>query len=176
MQVCSAVFCPDNSNLLALGTASCQAQVYDVRRTTAPLAAVRAPRAVSYVRIVGSRLYASVVNSTVQMYDLAALSDGLTPAPIAEFKGHLNERNFVGLAVNQDGYVFSGSETNEVAMYHNSAPALLNSKALATADDTIGGDGPAPERPIVSCVTATRGGDVLVAAGTTGWVHVLQLV
>lgn len=174
--MCSAVFCPNNSNLLALGTASCQAQLYDIRRASAPLAAVRAPRAVSYVRIANKRLYASVVNSTVQMYNLSALADGLTPPPACEFKGHLNERNFVGLAVNSEGYVFSGSETNEVAMYHNSVPALLQTKALATADEAAPAEAQAPERPIVSCVTATQGGDVLVAAGTTGWVHVLRLV
>lgn len=33
------------------------------------------------------------------------------------FKGHTNEKNFVGLSVNSE-YIACGSETNEVFVYH----------------------------------------------------------
>ena len=33
------------------------------------------------------------------------------------FRGHTNEKNFVGLAVNSE-YIACGSETNEVFVYH----------------------------------------------------------
>jgi hypothetical protein len=178
VQVCCAAFCPTNCNVLALGTAACQMRVYDIRRLDAPLAAITAPRAVSYVRIVGPHIFASVVNSTVQMHDLSALMNG-KPAPVVrEFKGHVNERNFVGLAVNAAGYVFSGSETNEVAMYHASVPAALAKRAIEGADASAAGmdGGGKAERPIVSCVAVGKAANVVVAGGTTGWVNVMRLV
>lgn len=36
---------------------------------------------------------------------------------VRTFKGHTNEKNFVGLTVNSD-YIACGSETNEVFVYH----------------------------------------------------------
>lgn len=36
---------------------------------------------------------------------------------VRTFRGHKNEKNFVGLSVN-NGYIACGSETNEVFVYH----------------------------------------------------------
>lgn len=36
---------------------------------------------------------------------------------VRTFKGHTNEKNFVGLTVNSE-YIACGSETNEVFVYH----------------------------------------------------------
>ena len=162
--------------MLALGTAACQTRLYDLRRLDAPLATATAARAVSYVRVIGGRIYSSIVNSSIQAHDFAAMCAGKATPPVREYKGHLNERNFVGLAVNAQGYLFSGSETNEVAVYHESAPAPLMKRAIDGADDVAGADGKGEERPIVSCVTAGKSGDVLVAGGTTGWVNVMRLI
>lgn len=39
---------------------------------------------------------------------------------VRTFKGHTNEKNFVGLTVNGE-YIACGSETNEVFVYHKVA-------------------------------------------------------
>lgn len=43
---------------------------------------------------------------------------------VRTFKGHINEKNFVGLTVN-DEYIACGSETNDVFVYHKVSQCLL---------------------------------------------------
>lgn len=43
---------------------------------------------------------------------------------IRTFRGHTNEKNFVGLTVNS-GYIACGSESNEVYVYHKVCNFLL---------------------------------------------------
>lgn len=46
-----------------------------------------------------------------------AISDIIFLLQARTFRGHTNEKNFVGLTVNND-YIACGSETNEVVVYH----------------------------------------------------------
>lgn len=174
MQACSAAFCPDNANLLAVGTAACETRLYDVRRLDAPLATAAASRAVSYVRFLGTHLVSSVVNSTLQLLDVRTLAAGEPGALTREFTGHTNLRHFVGLAVTAGGYLFTGSETNEVAMYHKSTPHVLGRAAIVAQEDAALG-GQSGEKPIVSCIAVGKSGEYVVAGGTTGWVNVMKL-
>lgn len=41
------------------------------------------------------------------------------------FRGHTNEKNFVGLTVNSE-YIACGSETNEVFVYHKVTTCILD--------------------------------------------------
>lgn len=64
-------------------------------------------KAVSYVRfLAGSEVVSASTDSTLRMWDARAL------APSRTFSGHTNEKNFVGLSVDQD-FIACGSETNE---------------------------------------------------------------
>jgi hypothetical protein len=176
LQVCCASFCPTNSNLLALGTAACQTRLYDMRRLNAPLGRALSTRAVSYVRFFRKHLFASIVNSSLHMYDVHALSTGASTPLVREFKGHLNERNFVGMAVSSEGYIFTGTEANEVVMYHESVPSVLIRQPVTGLDARASVVGKAVEKPMVSCVTVSKSGKYVVAGGAIGWVNVMQVV
>jgi WD40 repeat protein len=179
LQVCSAAFCPDDANLLAVGTAASVTRLYDVRRLDAPLGSAAAPRAVSYVRFMGKQLVAASVDSVLCMYDTAAVAGANSVgagavAPVREFRGHLNNRNFVGLATSPEGYMFTGSEANSVVMYHRSLPTPIAEAHVMTADEMGVGSASSPDA-IVSCVAVSQGLDFVVTGGTTGWVNVMKL-
>ncbi|KAI9096833.1 hypothetical protein K1719_025816 [Acacia pycnantha] len=48
-------------------------------------------------------------------------------------KGHTNEKNFVGLTVNND-YISCGSETNEVFVYHKEISKLVTCNRFGSLD------------------------------------------
>lgn len=174
LQVCSAVFCPTDANLLALGTSSF-ARLYDIRRLDSPLGSVTAPKAVSYVRFMGKHLIAASVDSVLCMYDTEQVANAAgvrSVQPVREFRGHLNTRNFVGLACSQEGYMFTGSENSSVVMYHRSVPAPVAEQPVVSCDAMGGGGGP---EATVSCVAATAALDYVVTGSTTGWVNVMKL-
>lgn len=50
-------------------------------------------------------------------YGLNRVIRGLNFSQLRTFRGHTNEKNFVGLTVNSE-YLACGSETNEVVAYH----------------------------------------------------------
>lgn len=178
--MCSAVFHPQNANLLALGTANAALKLYDVRRLDAPLGTASAPRAVSYVRFMGDHVVAAAVDSVICMYNTAAVARGAETGgglvePVREFRGHLNQRHFVGLACSPEGYIFTGSENNSVCMYHRSVPTALAEQPVLTQDAMGGGLIHGAERPIVNCLTVDKGLKYVVSGGTTGWVNVMRL-
>lgn len=174
------MFHPQNANLLALGTANAALKLYDVRRLDAPLGTASAPRAVSYVRFMGDHVVAAAVDSVICMYNTAAVAragsdGGAGVAPVQEFRGHLNQRHFVGLACSPEGYIFTGSENNSVCMYHRSVPSALAEQPVLTQDAMGGGMMVGAERPIVNCLTIDKGLNYVVSGGTTGWVNVMKL-
>ena len=64
-------------------------------------------KAVSYVRfIAGSEVVSASTDSTLRLWDVRSLG------ALRNFSGHTNEKNFVGLSVDQD-FIACGSETNE---------------------------------------------------------------
>ncbi|EFJ51420.1 hypothetical protein VOLCADRAFT_45534, partial [Volvox carteri f. nagariensis] len=124
--VCCVEFHPHHPHLLAVGSALHCAAVYDLRQPAAPLHTLLGHRrAVSYVRWLSNR-HELVTASTDNTLKLWSLSPPPPPAPSAQplvrtFCGHVNERNFVGLATDGD-YVACGSERHEVFVYHRSLP------------------------------------------------------
>ena len=67
-------------------------------------------KAVSYVRFLnGSELVSASTDSTLRLWDTK------TCTPVRTFSGHNNEKNFVGLSVDND-FIACGSETNEVGL------------------------------------------------------------
>lgn len=174
LQVCSASFCPTDANLLAVAS-GCFARLYDIRRLDTPLGSVTAPKAASYVRFMGKNLVAASVDSVLCMYDteeVARATEVNSVQPVREFRGHINARNFVGLACSQAGYIFTGSENNSVVMYHRSVSAPVAQQTVVNTDALGLSGGP---EAIVSCVAVTAAMDHVVAGGTTGWVNVMKL-
>ncbi|MEW5317990.1 MAG: hypothetical protein WDW38_009244 [Sanguina aurantia] len=125
--VCSVQFSPEASHLIALGAANHRVYLYDLRRTASPLMSVAGhERAVSYVRFMpGGQLASASTDSTLKLWDTklpAGTVGAVVPASVQTFRGHRNERNFVGLSASSDGYLACGSEDHNVFVYHRSLP------------------------------------------------------
>jgi len=172
MNVCTVAFSPVNANLLAFGTADCRTCVYDMRRTQHPIASVTGGRAVSYVRFMDRSLVSATIDSTIRLFDVDVLCAQST-APQRVFTGHTNARNFVGLACNRDGYIMTGSETNELMLYHRSLPAVLAVHCFAPRCVERGAGGAAGN--IVSCVCAAQKSPHVFAGSSDGVLKVLHM-
>ncbi|KAK8524306.1 hypothetical protein V6N13_015334 [Hibiscus sabdariffa] len=111
--VCSVKYNPGSSVHVAVSTADHQIHYYDLRNISKPLYVFGGhKKAVSYVKFLSNHELASAsTDSTLRLWDVKENS------LLRTFRGHKNERNFVGLTANSD-YIACGSETNEVFVYH----------------------------------------------------------
>ncbi|KFK31097.1 e3 ubiquitin-protein ligase cop1 [Arabis alpina] len=111
--ICCVKYNPGSSNYIAVGSADHHIHYYDLRNISQPLHVFSGhKKAVSYVKFLSNNELASAsTDSTLRLWDV---KDNL---PVRTFRGHTNEKNFVGLTVNSE-YLACGSETNEVYVYH----------------------------------------------------------
>lgn len=96
-----------------MGSADHHIHYYDLRNISQPLHTFSGHRkAVSYVKFVSdSELASASTDNTLRLWDVKE------NMPLRTFRGHTNEKNFVGLSVSNE-YLACGSETNEVFVYH----------------------------------------------------------
>lgn len=113
--VCCVKFNPSSSYHLAYGSADHCVHYYDLRNAKSPLALFRGHRkAVSYVKFLDSSTIVSAsTDSQLKMWDLQDKKGGC----VRSFQGHINEKNFVGLATDGD-YITCGSENNALFVYY----------------------------------------------------------
>ncbi|EXB77009.1 E3 ubiquitin-protein ligase COP1 [Morus notabilis] len=111
--ICSVKYNPGSSIYVAVGSADRHIHYYDLRNISQPLHVFSGHmKAVSYVKFLSNTELASAsTDSTLRLWDV---KDNL---PLCTYRGHTNEKNFVGLTVNSE-YISCGSETNEVFVYH----------------------------------------------------------
>nr|GEU63467.1 E3 ubiquitin-protein ligase COP1-like [Tanacetum cinerariifolium] len=111
--ICSVKYNPGSSFHVAVGSADHHIHYYDLRNISQPLHIFSGHRkAVSYVKFLSdSELASASTDSTLRLWDVKE------NMPLRTFRGHTNEKNFVGLTVNND-YIACGSETNEAFVYH----------------------------------------------------------
>ncbi|XP_076899781.1 WD repeat-containing protein RUP1-like [Bidens hawaiensis] len=112
--VCCVEFSPFGGALLAVGCADRKAYIYDVRKIVDPVAVFDGHRrTVSYARFLDDRtVMTSGTDGCLKMWDSE------NQRLIRTYKGHTNERRFVGLSVwRNQGLIGCGSETNEVFVY-----------------------------------------------------------
>ncbi|KAG5232018.1 hypothetical protein OIU76_005150 [Salix suchowensis] len=111
--ICCVKYNPGSSNHIAVGSADHHIHYYDLRNVSHPLYVFSGHRkAVSYVKFLSnSELASASTDSTLRLWDV---KENL---PVRTFRGHTNEKNFVGLSVSSE-YIACGSETNEVVVYH----------------------------------------------------------
>ncbi|KAL0290041.1 UNVERIFIED_CONTAM: E3 ubiquitin-protein ligase COP1 [Sesamum angustifolium] len=110
--ICSVKYNPSSSIHVAVGSADHHIHYYDLRKISQPLHIFSGHRkAVSYVKFLSnSELASASTDSTLRLWDVKA---NVQPRM---FRGHKNEKNFVGLTANSE-YIACGSETNEVFVY-----------------------------------------------------------
>ena len=115
--VCSVKFHPTNSNYLVFGSADHHLHYYDLRKLIHPVKIFTGhKKAVSYVKFLNSNeLISASTDCSLRLW----LTNGENDCKRV-FKGHTNEKNFVGLSVNCNSeFIGCGSETNQIFVYHS---------------------------------------------------------
>ncbi|KAJ0609382.1 putative transcription factor WD40-like family [Helianthus annuus] len=171
--VCCVQFSPYSAHLLCFGSANYQTYCYDLRNVSSPLCILTGhDRAVSYVKFLDSEtLVSASTDNTLKLWDLKKTANGCA----LTFRGHTNEKNFVGLSV-ADGYIACGSETNEVFAYYRSLPMPITSHKFGSLDPVSGKETDHGNNQFVSSVCWRQKSDMVVAANSSGCLKLLQMV
>ncbi|XVE51040.1 hypothetical protein DITRI_Ditri02bG0006500 [Diplodiscus trichospermus] len=165
--ICSVKYNPESSVHVAVGSADHHIHYYDLRNISQPLYVFGGhKKAVSYVKFLSNNELASAsTDSTLRLWDV---KENL---PLRTFRGHTNEKNFVGLSVNNE-YIACGSETNEVFVYHKaiSKPAAWHrfGSDMADADEDAGSF-------FISAVCWKSDSPTMLTANSQGTIKVLVL-
>ena len=160
--VCCAQYSPENAHCIAVGCVDQKVYIFDLRRLAEPVQILDSHRkAVSYVKYLNANEIASAsTDNTINVWNVN--TGELTCA----LKGHVNERNFVGLTAVGE-HVACGRETNEVFIYRKDLSSPIASIGFAR-------DANEPRGFISAC--AWRSDEsVLVAANSNGVVKVLRV-
>ncbi|XP_019055124.1 PREDICTED: protein SPA1-RELATED 4-like isoform X3 [Nelumbo nucifera] len=115
--VCCVQFPPDSARSLAIGSADHRIYCYDLRNAKVPLfTLIGHSKTVSSVKFIDSMtLVSASTDNTLKLWDLSTCTSHVLDSPLQTFTGHTNVKNFVGLSI-YDGYIATGSETNEWRM------------------------------------------------------------
>lgn len=166
--ICCVKYNPGSSFHVAVGSADHNIHYFDLRNPSTPLHIFRGHRkAVSYVKFLSTNELASAsTDSTLRLWDVKENIAART------FRGHTNEKNFVGLTVNNE-YIACGSETNEVFVYHKaiSKPAAWHRFGSPDLDET-------DEDSVsffISAVCWKSDSPTMLAANSQGTIKVLVL-
>ncbi|KAG0463988.1 hypothetical protein HPP92_020057 [Vanilla planifolia] len=174
--VCSVQFPPDSASALAIGSADHNVYYYDLRNIKLPLfTMVGHTKTVSYVKFVDPlALVSSSTDSSLKLWDLSESTSRVLDNPIQTFTGHTNVKNFVGLSIS-DGYIATGSETNEVFVYHKAFPMPAFSFKFGFVDPISGLEADDANQ-FISCVCWRGDSPTLVVANSSGCIKVLEMV
>lgn len=113
--VCCVKFNPKSSCHLAFGSADHCVHYYDLRSLKEPLCIFKGhKKAVSYVKFLNTHeIISAGTDGQLKLWDI-----NKPPYCLRSFVGgHVNEKNFVGLATNGD-YIACGSEDNSLCVYY----------------------------------------------------------
>ena len=187
--VCCVKFNPNSCYHLAFGSADHCVHYYDLRSTKAPLCLFRGHRkAVSYVKFLGSdSLVSASTDSQLKLWSLdsgeysSASNESNVVSCKRSFHGHVNEKNFVGLATDGD-FLTCGSENNSLYVYYKGLSRPLFSykfepaRSLMEARSSFAFDSGADSNEFVSAVCWRPNTNVLVGANSQGCIKLLELV
>uniref|UniRef100_A0A182SVX4 RING-type domain-containing protein n=1 Tax=Anopheles maculatus TaxID=74869 RepID=A0A182SVX4_9DIPT len=136
--VCCVKFNPKSSCHLAFGTADHCVNYYDLRNLKQPLCLFKGHRkAVSYVKFLNTdEIVSASTDGQLKLWNINS-----PPFCLRSFTGHINEKNFAGLATNND-YLACGSEDNSLCVYYKGlSKQLFNLKFSSTSGSSGGGSG-----------------------------------
>ncbi|KAF2567197.1 hypothetical protein F2Q68_00023721 [Brassica cretica] len=177
--VCCVQFSSYSNHLLAFGSADYKVYCYDLRYVKTPWCTLAGhEKAVSYVKFMDSEtIVTASTDNSLKLWNLNKTnSSGLSPGACSmTYKGHTNQKNFVGLSV-LDGYIACGSETNEVYSYYRSLPMPMTSYKFGSVDPISGNEYFDDNGQFVSSVCWRKKSNMLVAANSTGNMKLLKLV
>lgn len=170
--VCCVRFNPGSRFHLAYGSADHCVHYYDLRNTKQALSVFKGhKKAVSYAKFLNpENLVSASTDSQLKLWSVNK------PNCLRTFKGHINEKNFVGLATDGD-YVACGSENNALYVYYKGLSKQLMTYKFDTVRSVLDKDKKEDDaNEFVSAVTWRPGSNVLVAANSQGTIKVLELV
>lgn len=171
--VCCVKFNPKSSCHLAFGSADHCVHYYDLRNMKEPLCVFKGHRkAVSYVKFInGENIVSASTDSQLKMWNVNS------PNCLRSFVGHVNEKNFVGLATDGD-YVACGSENNGLYVYYKGLSKQLFSYKFDAARTVLELQERKEEETneFVSAVCWRQMSNVVVAANSQGIIKILELV
>ncbi|XP_061503769.1 uncharacterized protein LOC11175646 [Anopheles gambiae] len=136
--VCCVKFNPKSSCHLAFGTADHCVNYYDLRNLKQPLCLFKGHRkAVSYVKFLNTdEIVSASTDGQLKLWNINS-----PPFCLRSFTGHINEKNFAGLATNND-YLACGSEDNSLCVYYKGlSKQLFNLKFSSSSTSGSGGAG-----------------------------------
>lgn len=168
--VCSVKYNPGSSFFVAVGSADHHIHYYDLRNISQPLHVFSGHRkAVSYVKFLSNNeLSSASTDSTLRLWDV---KDNL---PLCTYRGHMNEKNFVGLAV-KDDYIACGSETNEVFVYHKGISKPMARHRFGSSDLNDNSEDVGAGSYFISAVCWKRDSPMILTANSQGTIKVLAL-
>ncbi|XP_015878256.2 E3 ubiquitin-protein ligase COP1-like isoform X3 [Ziziphus jujuba] len=151
-----------------VGSADHHTHYYDLRNISQPLHTFSGTsKAVSYVKFLSNYELASAsTDSTLRLWDV---KENL---PLGTYRGHTNEKNFVGLSVNSE-YIACGSETNEVYVYHKAISKPMARYKIDSSELNENEDGSGSY--FISAVSWKRDSPTMLAANSQGTLKVLVL-
>ncbi|XP_071820503.1 E3 ubiquitin-protein ligase COP1-like [Apostichopus japonicus] len=170
--VCCVKFSPSKMYNLAFGSADHCVHYYDLRNTRTAVNIFKGHRkAVSYTKfLTADEIVSASTDSQLKLWNVEK------PHCLRTFTGHINEKNFVGLAATED-YITCGSENNSVFVYYKGLSKQLFTFKFDTVRSVLDKDEKEEEaNEFVSAVAWRTGSNVLVAANSQGTIKVLELV
>ncbi|XP_078459375.1 E3 ubiquitin-protein ligase COP1 isoform X1 [Lampetra planeri] len=174
--VCCVKFSPTSRYHLAFGCADHCVHYYDLRNTKLPVMVFKGHRkAVSYAKFVsGEEIVSASTDSQLKLWSVNK------PHCLRSFKGHINEKNFVGLATNGD-YIACGSENNSLYVYYKGLSKMLLTFKFDMVKSVLEkekkeDDGSEFVSAVCWRVLPDGDSNVLVAANSQGTIKVLELV
>ncbi|KAI7869352.1 WD40-repeat-containing domain protein [Spinellus fusiger] len=169
--VCCAKFAPNNDFYLAVGSADNTLSCYDLRFPSKPCNVYEGhTKAVSYVRWANDHeLVSASTDSTLKLWhrDL--------PVSTNTYSGHQNEKNFVGLSLNQD-WIACGSENNTLYAYYKGSTEPVASYTFPKSDPLTGHSTASESSDtFVSSVCWKKNTSKILAANSNGAIKLLSL-
>ncbi|XP_050819123.1 E3 ubiquitin-protein ligase COP1 isoform X4 [Gopherus flavomarginatus] len=163
--VCCVKFSPSSRYHLAFGCADHCVHYYDLRNTKQPIMVFKGHRkAVSYAKFVsGEEIVSASTDSQLKLWNVGK------PHCLRSFKGHINEKNFVGLASNGD-YIACGSENNSLYLYYKGLSKTLLTFKFDTVKSVLDKDRKEDDtNEFVSAVCWRALPDGICCSAATGW-------
>lgn len=168
--VCCVKFNPKSSVHVAYGSADHCVHYYDLRNMKEALCVFEGhKKAVSYVKFLNTHeIISASTDSQLKLWNI-----NTPPYCSRTFVGHVNEKNFVGLATDGD-YISCGSEDNSLYIYYKGLSKQLLSLKL---DGTKNISDPGYDlNEFVSAVCWRKENNVILAANSRGIIKILELV
>jgi len=180
VQVCCVHFNPMREHELVFGGSDHCVYFYDIRNLIQPKRVLTGhKKAVSYIKFMDEdHVVSASTDSTLRVWDIRREEE----EPMV-MKGHVNEKNFVGLATNGE-HIVCGSETNEVYTYYKKCKQPIcnydfSIDSLNEMRSRVLGLSKVPaeqnQSEFVSALCWKKESNIVMAANSSGKAHILQL-